>query len=64
MGNALMKEELKQDAIQLDVRDALSAALLRAEKVPAADTILDTISAEEWKKMDCKDENVIVFDPE
>lgn len=63
MGNALKKEH-DHDAIQLDVRDALSAAFQRAEDIPATSSVLDLISSEDWKKMDEKEENILVFDPE
>lgn len=63
MGNAIRKEQ-NHDAIQLDLREALSAALQRAEEVPAGETILDMISSEDWKSMDERDSNIIVFDPE
>ena len=63
MGNA-MKKELDHDAIQLDVRDALSAAFKRSEEVPMNSSILDLISSEEWKSMDECASNVLVFDPE
>lgn len=63
MGNALKKEP-NTDAIQLDVRDAFSAALKRAQEVPMGATILDMISSDEWKKMDERNENILVQDPE
>jgi len=63
MGNAV-KKELDHDAIQLDVREALSAALERADEVPSGATILDMISTEEWKSMDESKANILVFDPE
>lgn len=64
MGNAVHKEELMTDTVQLDVRDALAAALLRADEVPSSSKILEMVSAEEWKEMDANGENVLVFDPD
>lgn len=64
MGNAMKVDELSHDAIQLDVRDALSAALQRAEEKCPAPTILELISSDEWKAMDETSSNILVFDPE
>lgn len=64
MGNAVFKDELEGDAVQLDVRDALSAALQRAESVAPSSKVLDMISSEEWKTMDASKDNILVFDPE
>lgn len=63
MGNAL-KKETDHDAIQLDVRDVLSAAFQRAEEVPSSVSILDMISSNDWKNMDEEESNILVFDPE
>lgn len=62
MGNAVLKDEVVTEAVQLDVRDALSAALIRAQEVGANTDILEMISKHEWQTMNCKDENILVFD--
>lgn len=65
MASALRKAPHSEDAVQLDVMDAISAAILRAELVPAKHrSILDMITKEEWVAMDAAAENILVFDPE
>lgn len=64
MGNAVHKEELEAETVQLDVRDALSAALQRAESVAPSSVVLKMVSSEQWKNMDTLNDNILVFDPE
>ena len=64
MGNAVKKDELMHATVQLDVRDAVSAALQRAEEVAPSSNILDMVPSDEWKVMDVSKDVVLVFDPE
>lgn len=65
MASALRKAPHSEDAVQLDVQEAISAAILRAEAVPAKQrSILDLITKEEWIAMDASSDNILVFDPE
>lgn len=65
MASAMKKAPLSEDAVQLDVMEAFSAAILRAEAVSANQrSILDMITKEEWVAMDTTSDNILVFDPE
>lgn len=64
MGNAVLKDEGVTEAVQLDVRDALSAALTRAQQIGPNTDILDSISKHEWQTMNCQADNVCVCDPD
>lgn len=65
MASALPKTQDHVDAVQLDVKDALSAALLRAAEAGCPkDSLISRISKDEWAAMDATAENILVFDPE
>jgi hypothetical protein len=51
--------------VQLDVKDALSAAFLRATEAGCPkNSLFSLISKEDWASMDATTENILVFDPE
>jgi hypothetical protein len=65
MASAMLKAHDHVDAMQLDIKDALSAALLRATEAGCPkNSLLSLISKEEWASMDARAENILVFDPE
>ena len=64
MGNAMKKDQLVQETVQLDVRDALSAVLQRAQEVPERNDVICSVSSEDWKNMDESQDNVLVYDPD
>lgn len=65
MSSALLKAHDHVDAVQLDVKDALSAALLRATEAGCMKvSLISHISKKDWTSMDAKAENILVFDPE
>lgn len=65
MANALMKNQSHVNAVQLDIKDALSAAILRVQEAGEPKTSLfSLITNEEWKNMDEREENIMVSDPE
>lgn len=65
MASALLKAHDHVDAVQLDVKDALSAALLRATEAGCPkNSLFSLISKEDWASMDATTENILVFDPE
>jgi hypothetical protein len=65
MASALQRAQDHEDAIQLDVNDALSAALLRATAAGCPNvSLISKISNEDWISMDAGAENILVYDPE
>jgi len=64
MASAVLKSELEHNVISIDVRDGLSAALVRAESIPAGNTILDSISKETWETMDESESCILIADDE
>ena len=65
MASALMKSTNQVGTMQLDIKDALSAALSRATEVGCPkDTLVSMISKSEWASMECADDNILVYDPE
>lgn len=65
MASAMLKAHDHVDAVQLDIKDALSAALLRATEAGCpTHTLVSLISKKEWASFDATNENILVFDPE
>jgi len=61
----MLKATTHQDAVSLDVKDALSAAMLRAMEAGCIKrSLIAGVSKEDWSKMDATVENILVFDPE
>lgn len=65
MASAVLKASGHVDAVQLDVRDALAAALLRATEAGLPKTsLISLISKDEWCAMDATSDNILVTDPD
>lgn len=64
MGYPLTKSDHESHSVSLDVRDALAAAIERSVEVGSpAKSILDFVTKSDWKSMDERNENVLVFEP-
>ena len=65
MASALMKPTSYVGTMQLDITDALSAAISRAAEVGCPKkTLVSSISKVDWASMDAGADNILVFDPE
>jgi len=60
MGDALRIDANGEDAIQLDVREALAAAISRADKVAPSNSVVELLTAEEWQTLDASEDNILV----
>lgn len=65
MANALKKSTSHVGTLQLDVTDALSAALSRATEVGCPKkSVVSMISKADWASMDARADNILVSDEE